>query len=196
MIELTTSAILTALLSGAVIGLFLGTFGGGGSVLAAPLLLYAVGVTDPHLAIGTSAAAVSAIALVSLTGHWRAGRVKWPCATVFALAGIIGSLIGSSLALRVDGDVLLFAFAFAMAAIGLSMLRRPKSEGDPDVHITPNLMARIAPMGLGVGGAIRAADTKAHRRDTRHQVRRDVNIRVALAFRAARRVSSASVAAS
>jgi uncharacterized membrane protein YfcA len=33
------------------------------------------------------------------------------------------------------------------------MLRRPKSEGDPDVHITPKLIARIAPMGLGVGGA-------------------------------------------
>ena len=117
MIEFTTPVILAALLSGAVIGLFLGTFGGGGSVLAAPLLLYAVGITDPHLAIGTSAAAVSAIALVSLTGHWRARRVKWPCATVFALAGIIGSLIGSTLALRVDGDVLLFAFAFAMAGM-------------------------------------------------------------------------------
>jgi len=79
--------------------------------------------------------------------------VKWPCATVFALAGIIGSLIGSTLALRVHGDVLLFAFAFAMVVIGLSMLRKPKSEGDPDMHITPRLLARIAPMGLGVGGA-------------------------------------------
>jgi uncharacterized protein len=49
--------------------------------------------------------------------------------------------------------VLLLAFAFAMAAVGLSMLRRPKSEGDPDVHITAKLMARIAPMGFGVGGA-------------------------------------------
>lgn len=79
--------------------------------------------------------------------------MKWPCATVFALAGIIGSLIGSTLALRVHGDVLLFAFAFAMVMIGLSMLRKPKSEGDPDMHITPRLLARIAPMGLGVGGA-------------------------------------------
>ena len=153
MIELTASVIVAALLSGALVGLFLGTFGGGGSVLAAPLLLYAVGVSDPHLAIGTSAAAVAGIALLSLTRHWGAGGVKWPCATVFALAGIIGSLIGSTLALRIDGDMLLFAFAFAMAAIGLSMLRRPKSEGDPDVRITPKLMARIAPMGLGVGGA-------------------------------------------
>lgn len=65
MVELTPHIILLALLSGAIVGLFLGTFGGGGSVLAAPLLLYIVGVEDPHVAIGTSAAAVAAIALVS-----------------------------------------------------------------------------------------------------------------------------------
>lgn len=153
MIELTLPVILAALLSGAVVGLFLGTFGGGGSVLAAPLLIYAVGVTEPHLAIGTSAAAVAAIALVSLTGHWREGRVKWPCATVFAVSGFLGSLVGSTLALQVPGDWLLLAFAFAMAAIGLSMFRKPRNAGNPDVHISPGLMARIAPMGLGVGGA-------------------------------------------
>jgi len=63
MMELTPLVILAAIASGAIIGVFLGTFGGGGSVLAAPLLLYVVGVTDPHMAIGTSAAAVAAIAL-------------------------------------------------------------------------------------------------------------------------------------
>ncbi|MBK8198407.1 MAG: sulfite exporter TauE/SafE family protein [Acidobacteria bacterium] len=153
MIELVPSVIVAALLSGALIGLFLGTFGGGGSVLAAPLLIYIVGVTEPHVAIGTSAAAVAAIALVSLAGHWREGRVKWPCATVFAISGFLGSLAGSTLALRVPGDWLLVGFAAAMAAIGLSMLRKPKTEGDPSVHLTPRLVGRIAPLGLGVGGA-------------------------------------------
>lgn len=151
MVELTLPVILAALASGAVIGLFLGLFGGGGSVLAVPLLLYAVGVTDPHLAIGTSAAAVAAIALVNLTGHSRAGRVKWPCATMFAGAGILGSLAGSWLALRVPGDWLLFGFAVAMAAIGLSMLRKTAGEGDPDIHITPQMMARLAPLGFLTG---------------------------------------------
>ncbi|MBY9065543.1 sulfite exporter TauE/SafE family protein [Hyphomonas sp. WL0036] len=151
--ELTTQVILAALLSGAIVGIFLGTFGGGGSVLAAPLLIYAVGVKDPHVALGTSAAAVAAIALVSLAGHWRAGRVKWPCASMFALAGILGSIAGSQVALRVDGTWLLLAFAFAMAAIGLSMFRKPKAEGDPDVHITPAIMARIVPLGLVTGMA-------------------------------------------
>ena len=55
-----------ATLGGALIGLLLAVFGGGGSVLATPLLLYVVGVRDPHVAIGTSAAAVAVNALVGL----------------------------------------------------------------------------------------------------------------------------------
>ena len=73
MIELTSQIIALTLVSGVIVGLFLGTFGGGGSVLAAPLLIYLVGIEDPHVAIGTSAAGVAAIALVGLVGHWRGG---------------------------------------------------------------------------------------------------------------------------
>lgn len=151
MLELTPTVISLALLSGAMVGLFLGTFGGGGSVLAAPLLLYVVGIDDPHVAIGTSAAAVSTIALFSLVGHWRGGRVKWPCATVFALSGLIGSILGSSLAKLTQGDVLLLGFSVAMAMIALSMFRRPKTEGNPDVTLTPKMVLQLAPIGLVVG---------------------------------------------
>lgn len=151
MITLDLAAIIATLASGALVGLLLAVFGGGGSVLAAPLLLYAVGVRDPHVAIGTSSAAVAANAVFNLFGHWRGGRVKWPCALVFAGAGLIGSFAGSSLAKAIDGGQLLLAFAVAMAAIALSMLRRPKSEGDPDVHINAALMARLAPLGLLTG---------------------------------------------
>jgi uncharacterized membrane protein YfcA len=151
MIGLDTAAILATLASGALVGLLLAVFGGGGSVLAAPLLLYAVGVSDPHIAIGTAGAAVAVNAAFSLAGHWRGGRVKWPCAITFAVAGLAGSIAGSSLAKMVNGQHLLIAFAFAMAAIGASMLRRPKSEGDPDVHISPRLVMRLAPLGLLTG---------------------------------------------
>jgi hypothetical protein len=151
MIELTPHIIALVLLSGAIVGLFLGTFGGGGSVLAAPLLLYLVGVEDPHVAIGTSAAAVAAIALFSLIGHWRGGRVKWPCAIVFAMSGLIGSIFGSSLAKITQGDVLLLGFAIAMALIALSMFRKPKTAGDPDVTLTPRMVLQLAPIGLVVG---------------------------------------------
>ncbi|MDJ0922179.1 MAG: sulfite exporter TauE/SafE family protein [Henriciella sp.] len=151
MIELTPHLITLTLLSGAIVGLFLGTFGGGGSVLAAPLLIYLVGVEDPHIAIGTSAAGVAAIALFSLIGHWRGGRVKWPCAIVFALSGLIGSILGSSLAKITEGDVLMLGFAAAMTMIALSMFRKPKTAGDPDVTLTPGMVLQLAPTGLVVG---------------------------------------------
>ncbi|WP_031554804.1 sulfite exporter TauE/SafE family protein [Parvularcula oceani] len=150
---LDPSALLAAVFSGVLVGWLLGTFGGGGSVLAAPLLLYAVGVDDTHLAIGTSAAGVAAIAAFNLLGHWRGGRVKWPCAWVFGAAGFAGSLLGSSIAKLMDGDVLLLAFAGAMAAVALSMLRRGGSGGDPEARLDAGKMARLVPVGLVVGTA-------------------------------------------
>ena len=142
---------IAVVLGGAAVGFLLAAFGGGGSVLAAPVLLYLGGLTDAHVAVGTASAAVAANAALNLLGHWRGGRIKWPCATVFALAGLAGSFLGSSLAKLISGQHLLLAFALAMAAIGLSMFRRPASEGDPDVHISMKLVARLAPLGLLTG---------------------------------------------
>ena len=66
-----------AVLSGGAVGFSLGLIGGGGSILAVPLLLYVVGIGDPHVAIGTSALSVAANAFANLLGHWRAGA-KFP----------------------------------------------------------------------------------------------------------------------
>ncbi|MCF5951576.1 sulfite exporter TauE/SafE family protein, partial [Xanthomonas perforans] len=38
-------------LSGVLVGFVLGLVGGGGSILAVPLMLYLVGVDNPHVAI-------------------------------------------------------------------------------------------------------------------------------------------------
>jgi uncharacterized membrane protein YfcA len=138
-------------LSGALIGLLLTVFGGGGSVLATPLLLYFVGVQDPHVAIGTSAAAVAVNAAMGLGAQARAGRVKWPCALVFGGAGLAGSLVGAHLAQKVDGAVLILWFAVVMALIGASMLFPRKDAGDPSVHLTPALTVKLAPLGLATG---------------------------------------------
>ncbi|MCR5877138.1 sulfite exporter TauE/SafE family protein [Phenylobacterium sp. J367] len=142
-----------AAFSGALVGLLLTVFGGGGSVLATPLLIYLVGVRDPHVAIGTSAAAVAVNAAMGLATQARAGRVKWPCALVFGGAGLAGSLLGAHLAKQMDGEQLLAWFALAMALVGLSMLAPRKSEGDPAVRLTPGLTARLAPVGLATGFA-------------------------------------------
>ena len=86
--------------SGGLVGFVLGLVGGGGSILAVPLLVYLVGVPSPHVAIGTSAVAVALSAAANLIGHARAGNVKWRCALVFAAAGIIGAGIGAGIGRR------------------------------------------------------------------------------------------------
>lgn len=138
---------LITLICGSVVGCTLGLIGGGGSILAVPLLLYVVGIRDPHIAIGTSALAVGTNAAASLVGHWRLGNVKLPCASVFAMAGVLGALVGSTLGKMIDGQKLLFLFAVAMLAVGVAMLRRPEEAGDPGVHITPAIALRL--MGVG-----------------------------------------------
>jgi len=76
-------------ISGVLVGFSLGLVGGGGSVLAVPLLVYFVGVPEPHVAIGSSAVAVAVNALISLLNHARAGTIKWRCASVVSIHHIV-----------------------------------------------------------------------------------------------------------
>lgn len=140
-----------SLASGSLIGFTLGLVGGGGSILAVPLLVYVVGVSSPHVAIGTSALAVAISAAANLAGHARSGTVKWRCAVVFALAGIAGAAGGAQLGKMVDGGRLLTLFGVLMVVVGLVMLRRRKSGGAPDVRLTAETMPRLLPLLIGAG---------------------------------------------
>ena len=137
--------------SGGIVGFALGLLGGGGSILAVPLLIYVVGVRSPHVAIGTSALAVSVNAFANLIAHSREGNVKWPCALVFATAGVAGAALGASLGKLVDGQHLLFLFGLVMLAVALAMLNPRAAGGDPNVHINPAIAGRLIGTGLVVG---------------------------------------------
>jgi len=138
------------------VGFVLGLIGGGGSVFATPLLVYFVGVSDPHIAIGTGATAVAANALSNLVGHARAGHVRWKCAALFAAAGCFGSIGGSTLGKVFDGQKLLLLFGVLMLAIAVQMGRgKGQSLPDKDVRLTAENAPKMAPLlafcGLGVG---------------------------------------------
>jgi uncharacterized membrane protein YfcA len=145
---------LLAIGSGGIVGFTLGLVGGGGSIMAVPLLVYVVGVASPHAAIGTSAVAVAVSAAANLVGHARARTVKWNCAAVFALAGIAGAAAGAHFGKLVDGGRLLTLFGALMILIGLLMLRPRKSGGDPDIRLTRknlHLLPYLAGIGFLVG---------------------------------------------
>ena len=125
-----------ALGSGSLVGLSLGLIGGGGSILATPLLLYVVGVSQPHVAIGTSALAVSANAYANLIGHARLGNVRWPWAIIFAIFGTIGALTGSTAGKAVNGERLLFLFGILMLVVGAVMLGPRKAVATAELKPT------------------------------------------------------------
>lgn len=141
--------------SGSLVGFVLGLIGGGGSILAVPLLVYVVGVASPHVAIGTSAVAVALSAVANLLGHARAGHVRWPCALVFSTAGIAGAAAGSAIGKRFDGQKLLLLFGVLMIVIAALMLVRKAGDGSgfrPLGRSTaPTLLPRLLGMGSLVG---------------------------------------------
>ncbi len=142
--------------AGALIGFVLGLVGGGGSILAVPLLIYFVGVESTHMAIGTAAVAVAINAAIGLTAHARKGNIKWGCAIAFALAAIVGAALGAELGKSVDGERLLALFAILMIGVGLLTIRERRGGSNPDVTLgrstARKLLPRILPTGFGVGG--------------------------------------------
>ncbi len=135
--------------SGALVGFILALVGGGGSILATPLIVYLVGVRDPHVAIGTSALAVGLNALLGVWGHARRGNVAWRPAAWFAGAGVLGALLGSTLGKAFDGQRLLFLFAILMIVVGALMLRRRTASDEVgDGRAAP---VRTPLFGLGTG---------------------------------------------
>ena len=137
--------------SGVLVGFVLGLVGGGGSILAVPLMVYLVGVPSPHVAIGTSALAVAMNALTGLANHIRHGHVKWRCALVYAAAGIAGAFAGSTAGKAFDGQKLLFLFAIVMVVVGVMMLLNRRREGNPAVVLGRENAPKLVGYGLGTG---------------------------------------------
>ena len=135
-------------ISGSLVGFTLGLFGGGGSILAVPLMVYVVGVPVAHVAIGTSAFAVAANAATNLVTHARKGNVIWRCALMYTVAGVAGALLGSTLGKAMDGDKLLFLFAILMLVVGALMFRGRGNPGIPGATCN----REKAPKVLGYGG--------------------------------------------
>ncbi|GAA3341181.1 sulfite exporter TauE/SafE family protein [Amorphoplanes nipponensis] len=126
----------------AVIGLSLGLLGGGGSILAVPLLVYVAGLPAKE-AIATSLLVVGVTSAVAVVPHARSHRVRWRTGLIFGAAGMTGAYAGGRVATYIPAVVLLTAFAVMMVATATAMIRgrRPR----PD---------RVVPHELPVGTVI------------------------------------------
>jgi hypothetical protein len=106
---------------GLLIGVALGALGGGGSILAVPVLAHLAG-QSASAATATSLVAVGVGAAAGVIGHHRAGNVRWAAAGAFIVAGVPGSWLGAEVNARLDGDVLLLVFSALILVAAHRML--------------------------------------------------------------------------
>lgn len=145
---------LIGLLLAVVMGLALGLLGGGGSVLAVPILVYALGFSAKQ-AVAASLAVVGLTSLFGAAGHWRKGHVKLRVALVFGPIAAAGAYLGAHLAVLLSGAAQLSLFAVMMLVAAFFMLRNGASGKDGGGSISDGsvgrLLLRFALPGTGVG---------------------------------------------
>ncbi|WP_435153122.1 sulfite exporter TauE/SafE family protein [Micromonospora aurantiaca (nom. illeg.)] len=132
-----------------LIGVSLGLLGGGGSILAVPLLVYVADLPAKE-AIATSLLVVGATSAVGVIPHARAHRVRWRTGLIFGFAGMTGAYAGGRLAEFIPAGFLLTGFALMMLATAVAMIRgRRNAEGKPVPHELP--VFRVIIDGIVVG---------------------------------------------
>lgn len=140
---------------GALIGVFLGLLGGGGSILAVPALVYVLAVPVEQ-AIPMSLVVTAVASAVGALPKIRAGQVQWRLAGVFAAAGIPATFVGSAIGRQLPESVLLLGFAAVMVIAGIRMVMDNTDTGTAckvgDSGINWRRCAtRSLPVGLAVG---------------------------------------------
>ncbi|MFF9587203.1 sulfite exporter TauE/SafE family protein [Streptomyces achromogenes] len=145
------SALILALIAGAVVGLALGALGGGGSVLAVPALIYLLGFT-PAAATTASLIIVTATSLTALFALARTGDVRWKAGALFAAAGLLPAAAAGAVASRLPQPVLTAAFAVVAALAAVRMLRTGRTgRTAPGPAAGEARPARAAGTGAGLG---------------------------------------------
>ncbi|MFF4705017.1 sulfite exporter TauE/SafE family protein [Streptomyces sp. NPDC001288] len=153
------TALVLAVVAGAVVGLALGALGGGGSVLAVPALIYLLGFT-PSAATTASLVIVAATSATALCAHARDGHVAWSVGSLFAAAGILPAYLAGAAAGRVPEAVLTAAFA-VIATLAAVRMFRPSASRPPRRTRPAEAAGAGAGLGavtgfLGVGGGFLA----------------------------------------
>jgi uncharacterized membrane protein YfcA len=140
------ATVLLAAAVGLLLGGALGLFGGGGGILAVPMLVGLLGM-DVDQAATASLVIVLFGALGGLVSHHRAGRVLWRAGLLFGATSIAGATIGALLAARVPDWIKLSAFLVLMVAAGLAMLRNARRQPATRTVAQPSLVAATGSAG-------------------------------------------------
>jgi uncharacterized membrane protein YfcA len=130
--------VIVALGIGAFAGFFAGMSGVGGGVIIVPAAVFFLGLGQ-YAAQGTSLVAIIFTAMSATVVNLRNRRVRLGDGLVVGLGGVVGSLLGSRLALGTEEETLTLAFGLLVIVVAvqslIKVLRAPapgEEQGDQD----------------------------------------------------------------
>jgi uncharacterized membrane protein YfcA len=134
----------------------LGALGGGGSILTLPILVYVAGIPAQE-AVAMSMVVVGGTSLLGAVLHAYRGNFHTQATVLFALTGMVGAFLGSSLTPLVSQRILMGIFAALMLGTGMAMLRRRSAAQDERTCRVIRCLVIGAVVGLltgflGIGG--------------------------------------------
>jgi len=146
---MTLATFAEATLLGVPVGLALGLVGGGGSILAVPILVGVLGVS-PQMATSASLVIVAANASGALWQYVQDRLVQVRVAVLVALSGVVGTAVGTVANKQLDPRLLTFAFVILMVVIALQMLRGERT-GPQEC---PEALGTLSPVKLFAVGTL------------------------------------------
>jgi uncharacterized membrane protein YfcA len=139
---------------GLVVGILLGSVGGGGSLVAVPVLVYIGDQSVPAAQAGALVVVIAAAAIGSAS-YLRRGDVRWRAGLAFGTAAGASALAGSLLGRRLDPNVMLLAFSPVMVLGALAMVgergRAISSFRPWRLGVSPGSAVRVILFGLATG---------------------------------------------
>ena len=143
---------MSLIIFGIVCGIALGLTGGGGSILAVPLLTYGVGL-DFHSAVTISLLVVGFTAIFGIAMNFKNQNINFIAAGVMIVAGVIFAPIGSYISQSIADKTLMLSFSILMIIIGLWSLAKSKFMSSSQVSKDDNVNFKYI-VSLLIGGAV------------------------------------------
>jgi len=146
--------LLLGLLGFVGVGLALGLLGGGGSILAVPVLVHLMGL-PPKIAVPMSLPVVGIAAAAGALARWRSGQLRLGTVGLFAACAMFASYFSARVGTEIPDRPRLILFAVVMLVASIVMWRRSLRQSVGDAAATPAAIVaapmKVIPVALAVG---------------------------------------------
>jgi uncharacterized membrane protein YfcA len=132
------------------VGLALGLLGGGGSILAVPVLVHLLGVSA-RTAVPMSLPVVGIAAAVGAYARWRQGQLQLKTVALFAVCAMGASFVAARLGVGIANRPRLLFFGATMLVAAAAMWRRANRTIGADVAVAARPPTHVIPVAIAVG---------------------------------------------